>query len=294
MAGNELTNAGFAEGTSFWDYAGNSGPAYIDETDYGYDGRPVFVVNGTGTSVVVAQTSAKWVPVTTGQILEVFGHIAGVNINPRLQVDFFSTLDITSFVTAFEASVTSKGDGSPRLGLSKSFDFCHSRMVSPITGYARFSVQGPITGSNPKILFMKPYLERVLPKTKYRCWDPGKHVNPDLQIPHWPSELPHLRADQFSAPIIPSRVGFSGDKGVSVTKKLTRSPWYNVSGQLRGDQETHAILDRFFRTAPEPFWFVRPDTLQLCRATWMAEGEPSMSGLGPDKTIQFGLQLSVY
>lgn len=294
MAGNELTNAGFAEGTSFWDIAGNNGAPYIDETEYGYEGRAVFTVNGTGQSIVAAQNSTKWVPVTAGQVFEVFGHFAGIACNPRLQIDFFSTRDIGSFVTAFEAQVVSKGDLSPRLGLSKSFNFAHSRMVSPIAGFARFSIQGPITGANPKLMFMRPYLERVLPKTKYRCWDPGKHVNPDLQIPHWPSELPHLRADQFSAPIIPSRVGFSGDKGVSVTKKLTRNPWYNVSGQIRGDQETHAILDQFFRTAPEPFWFVRPDTLQLCQATWMAEGEPSMSGLGPDKVIQFGLQLRIY
>lgn len=295
MAGNELTNAGFAEGISFWDYAGNNEPAYIDETDYGYDGRPVFVINGSGGTMAAAQKLTDMLPVTVGQVLEVFGHVSGVNVPTALNVSFFMARTDASFNTAIPVPLSSKGDGSPRLGLSKSFDFYHGRIISPINGYARISVNsGAPTGPNSKLMFMKPYLERVLPKTKYRCWDPGKHVNPDLQIPHWPSELPHLRADQFSAPIIPSRVGFSGDKGVSVTKKLTRNPWYNVSGQIRGDQETHAILDRFFRTAPEPFWFVRPDTLQLCQATWMTEGEPSMSGLGPDKVIQFGLQLRIY
>lgn len=294
MAGNELTNAGFAEGTSFWDIGGVNGAAYIDETDYGYDGRPVFVVNGQGATSAIAQQPGRTLPVTQGQVLEIFAHHAGINANTVLILMVAPDQNFNVGRQDFNLPVTSKGDGSPRLGLAKSFDFTHARVTAPFNGYARLYIHSAQTGSNQKTLLMKPYLERVLAKTKYRCWDPGKHVNPDLKIPHWPSELPHLRADQFSAPIIPSRVGFSGDKGVSVTKKLTRSPWYNVSGQLRGDQETHAILDRFFRTAPEPFWFVRPDTLQLCRATWMAEGEPSMSGLGPDKTIQFGLQLSIY
>lgn len=294
MAGNELTNAGFAEGISFWDYAGNNGPAYIDETEHGYDGRPVFVVRGTGASSVIAQQLAKTVQVASGQSIEVFAHHAGINGQTTLYVVFSPDQNFTGGLVQTVVPIVSKGDGNPRLGLAKSFNFSHARITSPMNGYVRLYLNCNNTGPNPKSLLMKPYLERVLPKTKYRCWDPGLHVNPDLQIPHWPSELPHLRADQFSAPIIPSRVGFSGDKGVSVTKKLTRNPWYNVSGQIRGDQETHAILDRFFRTAPEPFWFVRPDTLQLCQATWMAEGEPSMSGLGPDKVIQFGLQLRIY
>ena len=294
MAGNELTNAGFAEGTSFWDVLGNNGAAYIDETVHGYEGRSVFALNGTnGTNFSITQNAAYKTPVTLGQVLEVFGHHAALKATSKLVVQFSANVNFTA-PTEIEVPILNKGDGDPRLGLAKSYNFSHARINSPVNGYARIRLLGTPNAANPRLLLMKPYLERVLAKTKYRCWDPGKHVNPDLQIPHWPSELPHLRADQFSAPIIPSRVGFSGDKGVSVTKKLTRSPWYNVSGQLRGDQETHAILDRFFRTAPEPFWFVRPDTLQLCRATWMAEGEPSMSGLGPDKTIQFGLQLSIY
>jgi hypothetical protein len=294
MAGNELTNAGFAEGISFWDLGGVSGAPYIDETVYGYDGRSVFVINAEGPTSGIASQTGRTVPVTQGQILEIFAHHAGINASTTLILMIAPDQNFNAGRQDFGIQVISKGDGNPRLGLAKSFDFSHARIASPMNGYARLYLHTVNTGPNPKAMLMKPYLERVLPKTKYRCWDPGLHVNPDLQIPHWPSKLPHLRADQFSAPIIPSRVGFSGDKGVSATKKLTRNPWYNVSGQIRGDQETHAILDQFFRTAPEPFWFVRPDTLQLCQATWMAEGEPSMSGLGPDKVIQFGLQLRIY
>ena len=234
MAGNELTNAGFAEGTSFWDNVGVAGPPYIDESVYGYEGRPVFVAPGSGSGTAIAQQLNKTVQVTIGQVIEVFAHHAAVNGQTVLYAMFAPDQSFTGNIIQSTVPVVSKGDGNPRLGLAKSYNFSHARITSPINGYVRLYLHCNNTGPNPKSLLMKPYLERVLPKTKYRCWDPGIHVNPDLQIPHWPSELPHLRADQFSAPIIPSRVGFSGDKGVSVTKKLTRSPWYNVTGQLRG------------------------------------------------------------
>lgn len=294
MSGNEIVNAGFAEGFSFWTTSGQVGPAVVDEKTLGFDGRLVLTVTGSTDPLVIAQEAARAIPVTTGQVLEVFGHHGGLNATTVLRVQFSTNSTFTAGLQEVTVPVVKKGDGRPRLGLAKSFDFSHKRITSPLAGYARIRVVGTPTGPNPKLALMKPYMERVLASTKYRCWDPGVHVNPDLQLPIWPAELPHLRAESFSAPVIPTRTSFSGDKGVAITKKFTRTPWYTVTGQLRGDQETHAILDQFFREAPEPFWFVRPDTLQLCQATWLAEGEPSMTGLGPDKTIQFSLQLSVY
>lgn len=294
MAGNEIMNAGFAEGILFWSGSRLSGPLKVDEKQLGFEGRAVLVASSAQETFSMFPEAGKAVPVAMGQVLEAFAHHGGINTTTSLVVQFATNNTFTAELQELTVPVASKGDGRPRFGLAKSLNFSHKRIISPINGFARLKVNAAQATAGAQAVLMKPYLERVLPSTKYRCWDPGQHVNPDLDIPIWPADIPHLRAESFSAQIIPTRASFSGDKGVAVTKKFTRTPWYNVTGQVRGDQETHAILDSFFRTAPEPFWFVRPDTLQLCQATWMADGEPSMTGLGGDKTIQFGLQLSTY
>ena len=291
MPGNQVTNASMADGISAW--SGSAGVTLsVDDNLYGYDGRIVLVGTTGGQDAHV--TMGTSLGVTSGQTLEAFAHHAHVGGTSQLVVQFAPT-NAFAAITTVNVPLVKAGNGDPRLGLAKSFNFSHGRIVAPISGFARLSVRNTAVGAGIKRgLVLKPYLE-ILPsaKTKYRCWDPGPHINPDLNIPRWPADLPHIKGDGFSVPVIPARAAWAGDKGVEIYNKLTNAPWYRADAQIRGDQETHAILDRFFRTSPEPFWFVRPDTFQLCRATWRADGEPSMSGVGPDKVISFGLQLSI-
>lgn len=291
MPGNQITNASMADGISAW--LGGAGVGLsVNDTTYGYDGRIVLVGTTGGQDVDLFMGTP--LAVSNGQILEAFSHHAHIGGTTQLVVQFSTTNNFAA-ITTVPVPLVKAGDGDPRLGLAKSMNFSHGRITAPLTGFARLYARNIAVGAGTKRgLLLKPYLE-VLPnaKAKYRCWDPGPHINPDLNIPRWPAVLPHLRGDGFSVPTIPSRTAWSGDQGVEVYKKLTNAPWFRVDAQIRGDQETHAILDQFFRTSPEPFWFVRPDTFQLCRATWRADGEPAMQGVGPDKTISFGLQLSV-
>lgn len=294
MPGNAITNAGGVEGVAGW--VGSAGSVLaIDDTVRGFDGRMVIrAAKNVALNEVVTLANQPAVAISSDQYIEAFAHHGANRGSTTLKLQIFSDAAATVLLQTIDVPTQTAGDGNPRLGLSKSYTFSHLRMKSPVTGFMRLQVSNsPTSAGLMQVLIMRPYLEAVSQKTKYRCWDPGPHIDPDLNLPHWPSDLPHLRAENFSVPVIPSRVAFSGDKGIAVTKKLTRSPWYQAMGQVRGDQETHAILDQFFRTQPEPFWFVRPDTLQLCRAYWLAEGEPSSSGLGANKIIEFGLQLSI-
>ena len=82
MSGNEIVNAGFAEGFSFWTTSGQVGPAVVDEKTLGFDGRLVLTITGSTDPLVIAQEAARAIPVTAGQVLEVFGH-HGVLTLPR-------------------------------------------------------------------------------------------------------------------------------------------------------------------------------------------------------------------
>ena len=290
MSGNQLKNAGFQDGISDW-----STPAgwvkSIDDSVYGYEGRAVFkatknvALNDDGYIIAAVGNTP---PVQAGQTVEVFGHA------------YYNRGDLTPYVrfngmTDIPIPLITKGDGNPRLGLAGSFDFYHGRIVAPTTGNMELTFRRTQAASagDAVLLLMKPYLE-VLPssKTKYRCWDPGSSTNPDLDIPHWPSELPHIRAEGFSLEPIPTHKGFATDSGVEVTQRILNQPWYKARGTVKVNQETQAIFDQFFRNTKQ-FWFVRPDTLQLCLATWLSDGDPVYSGLGADKMASFGLQIHV-
>lgn len=290
MTGNQLKNAGFQDGISDWSTPGGWTKS-IDDSVYGFDGRAVFkaVKNvSIGEDGYIVAGTGNTPAVQAGQTVEVFGHAYYNRGDLTPYVRFNGTNDVA-------VPLVTRGDGNPRFGLARSFDFYHGRITAPVTGNMELTFRRvqAVSAGPAVLLLMKPYLE-VLPsqKTKYRCWDPGSSVNPDLDLPHWPSDLPHLRADSFSAEPVPLRRGFSTDSGVEITKKVLNAPWYRAQGSIRINQETHAILDNFFRTTKE-FWFVRPDTLQLCIATWLADGDPVYSGLGSDKMASFGLQIHV-
>jgi len=297
MPGNGLTNAGFQDGVTAWSPSAGA-VLTANENTYGYEGRTVLQaekVVANPETVSITSGTVYDVAVTAGQTIEVFGHHVFTRGTSQLTVRYYDAAN-AMVGAAVEIPIVRFGDGNPRLGLASSFHFSHARRIVPAGATrARLRLLGTSqSAGNAHLLLMKPYLE-ALPssKTKYRCWDPGLSINPDLDLPHWPSELPHIRADNFSVEPIPTRKGFQGETGVTLTKKVTTVPWYLARGSVKVNQEGHAILDKFFRTGSEPFWFVRPDTLQLCRATWLPDGEPVYSGLGADKMASFGLQIQV-
>lgn len=297
MSGNQVVNAGFADGITGWTSAL---PLVADDNIFGYEGRLVLRGTKVGafanaeTANISANPTEAVIGLIAGQTLEAFGHHAFTRGTSQLAVNFYTGADV--LVTSVPVPVVKVGDGDPRLGLAKSYSFSHARIIVPATATkARLvlygTAVGPGTGS---LLLMKPYLEQLpSPKTTYRCWDPGPSINEDLELSVWPPELPHIRGDSFEATPIPTRKGFAGDAGVMMTKKVLTIPWYQARGQVKVTQETQAILDQFFRNATSPFWFVRPDTLQLCQATWVPDGEPTYGGAGSDKTASFAIQMRV-
>ena len=114
MSGNEIVNAGFAEGFSFWTTSGQVGPAVVDEKTLGFDGRLVLTVTGSTDPLVIAQEAARAIPVTTGQMLEVFGHHGGINATTVLRVQFSTNSTFTAGLQEVTVPVVKKGDGRPR------------------------------------------------------------------------------------------------------------------------------------------------------------------------------------
>ena len=296
MTGNQLVNAGFQDGVTGW--IGSGGTVLsVDDSVLGYEGRLVLkasknVANAENISSISHPDYS--VEVEAGETLEVFAHHAFTRGLSYLRANFYVTKNGV-LLPSVPITLVSQKKIEPKLGLSQSFDFSHSRIVVPDTAtYVRLSLMGTASSAGVgDLLLMKPYLE-VLPshKAKYRCWDPGPSINPDLNIPHWPSELPHIKADNFAIEPIPTRRGFVTDSGVEISQKLVNVPWYRAQVTVAVNQETQTILDQFFRNTDE-FWFIRPDTLQLCQATWLANGEPAYSGLGPDRVATVSLQIRV-
>ena len=264
---NLISNATGMDGVAGW-----TGGSSIDETILGAPGRAVIV--GAGGSL----TSAV-VNVTPGTSIDVFATYAAAAGGALLEC-VFST-------GAVAIPLKSRGDGRPRRGLPRAFDIARGRLTVPAgAATARLRVTG-----GGAVYLTKPFLGPA-PADRESMWQAGPHANADLNLPAFPSELPPPSVD---ASPIAQRKAFAGDAGVPITRRIGSSPRVTANLTYELTLEERDTLDQLYRSAAEPFWFTRIDTMELCRARWLADGEPTDSGTRPgiDRTTRIGLLLEV-
>lgn len=269
--GNDIANASGLDDMASW--IGSTG---VDEATIGGPGRRVLISSGGDMH------SASGPNVVAGQWLEVFGHHAATGGNSSLRVLVGSSGVVVPLKRA--------GQGSPRRGVPSSFSFSYGRVQAPATGVAKIRTVGTGTA-----YLLKPFLSADPPAdTRARqCWEPGAHANPDLNLPRWPSELPLPVADSWDAKPVARRKSFSGDSNVPITRRVANSLRAIARFALELDVEQRAVLEEFVLSNAEPFWFTRPDTQQLCRAYWTAEGDPADAGLSRSRRTTLELLLEV-
>lgn len=262
------------------DAADWTGATAFDEEVLGAEGRIVIV--GAGGAL-----RSSTVPVVPGQVIEAAGLVGASGGGAVLEVEFLSGGGVVIETAA--VAMKTPGDGRPRRGLPIAFDIRRGRLVTPAdAATARLLARG--TGS---AYLLKPLLDPA-PGRRPTVWTPGPHTNPDLNLPSLPSMLPPIEWDNAELEPIPLRKDFAPDAGVPITRRMGSTPRWKLTTSLRMTMEEADAFDEFFKAGVEPFWIVRYDTQALCRAYWLADGEPSYSAarLGL-REVSFGLLLEV-
>jgi hypothetical protein len=269
--GNALSNAGGLDGLT--GYAPASGALTVDETTFGAPGRAVFV--GPGGVI------CPGVAVTAGELLEVFAHVAdSAGAAPALVVEIGASVQAVPLVkTALYL---------PSRGLPLSFNWYYARIAAAATGNA------VLTATSPNdTLLLKPYLAAAPSTARPTVWDPGSHVNPDLQLPTWPSLLPPFRPDALPTPTT-NASAFAADTNISITRDLYTQLQYDFKGQMRLNPQQYDALEQFYQANRQTFFVVEPLNDRLCIASWLFDGAPKPSANSGIWTIvEVGLHLAV-
>lgn len=293
---NGLRNAGFLDGTEGW--IASAGSPAVDEDTIGAPGRAVFALAGTtgGTNVTVYLSSDtdNAPAVAPGAVVEVFGQwfaSAGV---AALMVEWRKSDDSTiSVVTVPQVFI---GYGEIAHGVREGFNRSRGLLTAPaLTAKARVRLSTTIAGSGTAygLGLMKPFLA-IQGDVSPARWDPGTHENADLSaLPAWPDVLPFFLAASQAQPF-PNRNDFTGDDGVPSTGLATAEVLNQFTGQMRLSNLQLAKLSAFYRAGAPLFFVTRPDTDELCLASWLSNGAPTVnSSRGPWRMVQVGLKLRV-
>lgn len=272
--GNRVLNATGQDGVADW-----TGATSVDETTVGAEGRVVIVSSG-------GSLRSSTTPVAPGQTVEAAGLVAGTSA--ALVVEFLDGGG--SVLQSAAIPVRSAGVGSPRRGIASSFTIARGRLVAP-SSTASARLRATATGT---VYLLRPWLESTPYGDGRSLWQAGPHTNPDLDLPVWPSALPILAEDGYTLEPIPTRAEFAGDVGVPITRSRSTTRRYKLRGTLALDSEEQDRLEQFFDDRNGAFWFTRPDNMALQRARWLADGEPTFSGLAHGRRrVAFALLLEV-
>lgn len=271
---NRILNAGGLDGLTDW-----TGATSVDEEIVGGPGRAVILAAG-GT------LRSSSTAVTPGQALEAFGHVGGQGA--ALAVEFLAAGG--ALVDTVAIPQIAPGAPPARRGLPHTFAAFRGRPVAP-AGSA--SARLKATAAAGAVSLLKPFLE-TQPWERDSAWNVGPHTNPDLNRQTWPTKLRLPDAGSYSVEPISTRRAFAGDVGVPITRRLTITPRYRLSAEIRVSIEEYDRLEAFFLASVEPFFFVRYDTQQVCRAYWLEDGEPKLSGSRlVNRSARIGLLLEV-
>lgn len=287
---NLVKNASFLDGTQGF-VAPDGGVLTVDDQIFGAPGRSVLVLNdtpGNGNPMTISMDYPEGPGVTSGELLEVFvmGKSTIPNPSVKLQVQGGSETTIP---------LKEEHKGSATRGVPSTFNIYRGRFVAPSTGQARISMSAVASsGASHIMLMFRPYIEKVAATARQRQWTPGPHYGADLDLPIWPSSLPPFRTDGVQVEPMPVRRAFSGDVARPSTSRIAHNPSYMFKGDLELNGVQYDLLEDLCYNQAEPFWFVRPDTNQLCHAYWADDGSPSAQGaLNPVRKVSIGLLLEV-
>ena len=288
---NALTNAGFLDGATGW--SGSGGALTVDESNRGAPGRAVLVSSGNGAAGAVVGISSDSVAVQApGQVFEAYGRYAATQGAWLLELEWRqanavlnrSPLPLTTAPAgvAIRGLPTSYARGYARLAAPAGADNVRLLAVTTLAGGGAFSVA-----------LLKPYLAPTPTSPSPTRWDPGIHVNPDLQLPIWPTTLPPFRADSAPTPIANAKA-FSTDSGIPIREDLYSGLHQEFRGQMRLDAGGFDTVSQFYDQARDEFYVVRPDTDELCIAEWLADGAPKPASIaGPWIITEVGLHMRV-
>ncbi len=290
--GNALKNAGFVDTHTDWAQTGSATLA-VDETTRGAPGRAVLTLSRTASGSGQAATAYGLAgAVTAGDPIEAFGLYGASGAAAELAVAIYSgggSLLSRTVVPQMRAA-----QGTARRGVASTMAYGYLLTTAAATGTARLELKTTSAAAGATVGWLaKPYLDKAYVARPYPVFDPGAHTNVDLQLPVWPSSLPPISDEGYSATPTDVAGEFATDSGVPIYPRRTGAPWWMVRGQMLCDPLQQDALDTFFRDARK-FWFVRPDTGDLCIARWTKDGTPRPARQVPGKAyVAVGLLLQV-
>lgn len=295
MSGNALSNASLLDGVTSW--TATAGALSVDEgvvggAQRGGPGRAVLVASRTATVGQTAGALSTGVAVTAGVLIEVAA-LYGSSGASELALAIYSgsTLISRTVITPRRLSAAVS-----RLGVPARLNWAYDLIAAPATGLAKIEVKGTATAAGVLEAWLsKPYLDPAWVSRPGYVWDPGVTLNVDIAaLRRWPATLPPILLEGYDPAQTPLRAGWSSDTARESTSRIAGTSATKMRGQMRLSLEALTDLEQFASDGDDAFLFVRPDTQQLCRAQWLADGhpDPTPTGLGTHM-VAIGLQLEV-
>ncbi len=287
---NRIENAGGLDGTTGYAAVGGATLA-ADEATLGAPGRIVITASGSATATVGVDTDLA--AVSAGATYDCAGLWSFVGAAATLAVQWCDGGG--TVVNTATLPLVRTATGAAAKGLRQRFNRSYGRVTWPSgASQARLRLSGAATGAYVAGL-LKPMIAPARTDGDPPRWDPGPTSNPDLALPIWPAALPPVLMDGFSAAPTSLRKAFESDAGIAMTQKVGATARQIVQAQLRLSPEQLVALEDFHAHGGSPFWFVRPDTDELCQAWWTADGAPALARLAAQEAAyySFGLQLAV-
>lgn len=294
MAGNDLTNASFLDGTGGWTAIGGTLTVDEGQAGRGGKGRAVLVASRTASgSGQTAGARSDGVAVTAGQTLEVAGLYGSTGASVELSLAIYSgaTLVSRTVLPKIRSAAGVCRQGAPEL-----LNAAYALMAVPASGLASVEVVATSGAAGAfEAWLSKPYLDAVWEDRKAYVWDPGLFANEDLAaMRRWPAHFPPILLEGYGGKRTPIREAWTGDGGREGTLRKVGLPAVKVTGRMHMTVAQYSDLEDFHTASDAPFLFVRPETAQLCQATWLADGEPDDEPTGVGTVYgAIGLQLVV-
>lgn len=295
MAGNDLTNASFLDGTPGWTAVGGA-TLSVDEGQAGRGGKGRAVLIAARTASGAGQQAGArsgGVAVTAGQILEVAGLYGSTGASVELALAIYSG---ASLISRTVLPKVRSAAGVCRQGAPELLNFAYAQMAAPASGQASVEVVASSGGAGAfEAWLCKPYLDAVWQERRAYVWDPGLFANEDLgSMRRWPAQFPPILLEGYGAQKTPIREAWTGDGGREGSLRKAGLPAVKMTARMKMTRAEYSDLEAFYAESDEPFLFVKPVTDQLCKATWLADGDPTdePTGMG-DLYASIGLQLVV-
>lgn len=298
---NRFRNAGLVEQLSGWS---SNVTLALDTSVKGAPGRAALTISGTlataGSGAFIFNAADNRPTLTPGQKQEfsvlVAGKVNGVAVLPQIKIIYVTSLGGIAGVEAIvpgpaEYSV----EGEAVRGLRGTYRRAWARLTAPAstaTYILQAEVYAPSNGSTYELAMVKPFGDFPTGAVHHLLFDPGPHTDADLNLPAWPALRPFRNPPQITP--VANRTAFQTAAGINKTRLLYAEAPVDFRGQVRCTPTEADTLEQFYRAGHERFWIVRPDTDELCVATWLPDGAPRPSAhLGLTTIMDVGLQLTV-